>query len=136
MKKLAVVIITALVMGLAPDLQAQDNIFENVSEMPHFPGDSEAYSKFLSSNLRYPKEAIEMGIEGKVDLSFIVDKDGTLSDFAIIRTIGGKCDKEVLRVFKKSPKWTPGKQDGKLVRTRVQASVSFKLPDNGKEDGK
>lgn len=141
MKKLTVLLTTMLIVSLSQvQLQAQNNVYLEVTEKPAFPGGQEAYNKFLLSNLKYPARAREMGIEGIVDISFIVGTDGALSDFKVIRTAGGDCDKETLRVYKVSPKWTPGKKDGKVVRTRIQARVSFKIPEKDdspdKKEGK
>ncbi len=105
---------------------APDNIFLVVDESPTFPGGAEAYNKYLLTNLKYPKEARDLGIEGNVYLSFIVNKDGSLSDYEIARSLGGGLDEEALRVFMAGPDWTPGRQNGKEVRTRMMTRIVFK----------
>lgn len=111
-----------------PDSEASSSdIFLVVEDMPEFPGGQKAYNRFLLSNLKYPKQARDMGVEGNVYLSFVVDTDGTLSDFELLRGIGAGCDEEALRVYMESPNWTPGKQRGVAVKTKMQARVSFKL---------
>lgn len=83
--------------------------------------------KFISKNLKYPKKAIEMGVEGRVVIEFIVERDGSLSDLKITRRIGGGCDEEVLRLFKMMPRWIPAKNNNKLVRQKKIMPVMFKL---------
>ncbi|MDD5569988.1 MAG: energy transducer TonB [Bacteroidales bacterium] len=97
------------------------------SEMPEFKGGEEARFKFILDNIKYPKDAKEMGIEGKVFISFIVEKDGSLSNFKILRGIGGGCDEEALRVAKLMPKWIPGKQKGYAVRVILNMPIQFTL---------
>ncbi|WP_422004233.1 energy transducer TonB [Roseivirga pacifica] len=106
---------------------SEQDIFMVVEEQPIFPGGQEAYTKFLGTNLTYPEKAKNMGIEGRVFVSFVVQKDGELKDFQIIRGIGGGCDEEALRVLMASPNWEPGKQRGREVATRMQAAITFKL---------
>ena len=108
-----------------------DQVFLVVEEQASFPGGQKAYFDYLAKNIKYPDEAKAKGIEGKVFISFIVDKDGTLSDFQLLRGIGYDCDEEALRVFMESPQWIPGKQRGRKVKTRMQASVTFELGPNG-----
>jgi len=104
-------------------------VFHVVEDMPSFPGGMEAYNSYLAKNLNYPKQARDKGIEGRVFLSFIVNEDGSLSDLQILRGIGGGCDEEALRVYLESPNWKPGKQRGKIVKTKMQAAITFKLND-------
>lgn len=90
--------------------------------MPQFPGGTEALKKYLQENLKYPTMASEMGIAGKVYVSFVVDKTGNINAIKIVRGIGGGCDEEAIRVIKQMERWTPGKQNGHPV------SVYFTLP--------
>lgn len=103
------------------------DLFMIVEDMPSFPGGNEAYVEFLGRNIKYPKKARDLGIEGKVYVTFIVNKDGALTDFQIIRGIGAGCDEEALRVLTNSPNWIPGKQRGRTVKTKMQAAITFKL---------
>lgn len=99
---------------------------------PEFPGGFEAMSHFLSQNIKYPKDAIDKKQEGKVFVNFVVEKDGTLSNFNIIRGIGGSCDEEALRVAKSMPKWEPARmKNGKKVAVEMNLPINFKL-DNKK----
>jgi protein TonB len=87
----------------------------------------EDFYKYVSKNIEYPKQARRMGIEGKVFVQFVVDKDGSLSDVKVIKGIGAGCDEEAIRVLKESPKWTPGKQRGRPVRVRMSLPIFFKI---------
>ena len=98
-----------------------------VEVAPEFPGGFQALSEFMTANLNYPQEAKEAGIEGRVFVSFIVEKDGSLSSIQLLRGIGYGCDEEAIAVVKKMPKWTPATQRGKPVRMRYQLPFVFKL---------
>jgi TonB family protein len=87
----------------------------------------QGWSNYLSQNLLYPTNARRKGIEGTVIVAFVVNTDGTVSDFEILRSIGGGCDEEAIRIVKGSPKWTPGMREGKAVRTRMRLPLTFKL---------
>lgn len=92
---------------------------------PEFEGGMKGWAKFLQRNLRYPDMASEQGISGKVFVSFVVEKDGSVSEVTLVKGIGGGCDEEALRVIKKSPRWKPGQQNGKSVRVRYNMPLSF-----------
>ena len=81
----------------------------------------------MARNLRYPSKARESGIQGTIYFSFIVEVTGKLSGIQILRGIGGGCDEEALRVIRSMPEWTPGRQNGRPVRTQVQFPVEFRL---------
>jgi TonB family protein len=85
------------------------------------------WNKYLSENLRYPPNAQRKGIEGTVIVAFVVNTDGTTTDIEILRSVGGGCDEEVIRIVKGSPKWTPGMQRGTPVRTRMRLPLRFML---------
>jgi TonB family protein len=85
------------------------------------------YYKFIGENLRYPEQARRMGVEGRVFVKFMVDENGTLSDFKVIRGIGAGCDAEALRVLSISPAWNPGKQRGETVKSTFNLAIVFKL---------
>ena len=101
-----------------------------VEVKPKFPGGPQALSKFLAKNLRYPKTAKDVGIQGKVVLSFSVDSEGSLSDVKVLRGIGAECDEEVIRVLKLSPKWEPATINGKKVKVQQTLPVNFRLVDD------
>lgn len=104
-----------------------DVVHDLVETMPSFDGGLGEFYKFVSKNLKYPPQARRMGIEGKVFVHFVVDKDGSLVDIKIVRGIGAGCDKEVMRIVKMSPKWNPGKQRGNPVKVRMMLPITFKL---------
>lgn len=95
--------------------------------MPEFPGGQEAMMKYLSGQLKYPEEAVENGVQGAVFVTFVVERDGRISEVKVLRGIGAGCDEESERVVKGMPNWKPGKQNGKLVRTRYNLPIRFKL---------
>ncbi len=99
----------------------------SVEHFPEFPGGMEAFSKFLRKNLRYPHQAQEAEVGGKVFVSFIVEKDGQLTDIKIVRGIGHGCDEEAERVLSKSPQWKPGLQNSTPVRVLFTLPLSFVL---------
>ncbi len=101
-----------------------DKIFTSVEQMPQPPFDVQ---KYLAQNIRYPAAAKEDGIQGRVVLQFVVDKDGSVTNIVIQRDIGGGCGKEAERVVRSMPKWKPGKQNGQPVRVYYTLPVSFKL---------
>ncbi len=103
-------------------------VFTVVDEMPTFSNDGEnGFRKFIATNLKYPKEAVEKNIQGKVFIQFIVEKDGQLSNFKVLRSAHPQLDEEALRVVKLSPKWNPGKQRGKAVRVSFTFPITFSL---------
>lgn len=104
-----------------------NTVFLVVEEQASFPGGPPAWTKYLKRNLKYPRQATRMGIEGKVFLSFIVDKQGSISDIQVVRGIGGGCDEEAKRVVANSPKWSPGKTRNKPVKSRMQVQIVFRL---------
>lgn len=107
-------------------------VFTDVEVLPSFPGGLEAFGKFLAQNLRYPDQAKADKIQGRVLCSFIVEKDGSLSNIKVLRGIGSGCDEEAVRVLAISPKWKPGLQNGKIVRVSYTIPVLFQLQDDKK----
>lgn len=98
-----------------------------VDEYPEFAGGTKAFTKYMERNLRYPSQAQEDGIQGKVFLSFVVEKDGSITDVKVLRGIGFGCDEEAMKVIKKSPMWKPGKNKGIPVRVRYNMPINFNL---------
>jgi len=109
-----------------PDEEVEE-IFDIVQTMPSFDGGLGEFYKFLGRNLIYPDQARRLGVEGKVYVHFVIDKDGSLSDIKIVRGIGAGCDEEVLRIVNMSPPWNPGKQRGNPVRVRMMLPINFVL---------
>jgi TonB family protein len=102
-------------------------VYEVVEIQPSPPGGMAGWNKYLMENLRYPTNAQRKGIEGTVIVAFVVNIDGTTTDIEILRSVGGGCDEEVIRIVKGSPKWTPGMQRGTPVRTRMRLPLRFML---------
>ena len=105
----------------------EDIIFTVVEQQAEFPGGFEAMAKFLAKNVKYPAQARRMGIEGSVFVSFVIDREGNISDPQVIKGISAECDKEAVRVVKLMPPWKPGKQNGKAVKCRFVLPIKFKL---------
>lgn len=105
----------------------EEEIFMLVESAPEFPGGDEARVRFLSENLKYPQMAKESGIQGTVYITFVVEKDGRVTDVRILRGIGGGCDEEALRVVRMMPRWKAGEQRGRPVRVQFNLPVKFTL---------
>ena len=105
----------------------ETQIFMVVESMPEFPGGEPSLYKYLAENIKYPQMAKESGIQGRVFVTFVVERDGSVTDVRVLRGIGGGCDEEAIRVVKAMPKWTPGKQRGKSVRVQYNLPVKFTL---------
>lgn len=121
--------------GAASDetvIEAEDKseVFLVVEQQPEFPGGNAAMMRFLTDSIKYPVEAQENGIQGSVICNFVVEKDGRLSDFQVVRGVDPILDKEAMRVLKAMPNWIPGKQRGEDVRVRFTLPVVFKLVGN------
>lgn len=105
----------------------EEEIFQVVEDMPEFPGGMEALLAYLGKNIKYPSIAQENNIQGRVIVEFVVNKDGTIVEPRVIKSLDASCDKEALRVIKAMPKWKPGKQRGKPVRVKYTVPVMFRL---------
>ncbi len=122
-------------VDVAPVVQAvkeekeeeEAQVFFIVEEMPEFPGGEAALRRFIAEAIKYPVIAQENGIQGKVYVTFVVDKDGGISEAKIARGVDPSLDKEALRVVNSLPKWKPGKQRGKPVRVSYTVPISFVL---------
>ncbi|MCG8308650.1 MAG: energy transducer TonB [Cytophagales bacterium] len=115
--------------GSIPEEKA-DEIFTIVEEQPSPEGGIKAFYEYVSSNLEYPAKARRIGLEGRVFVEFVVEKDGSLTDVKAIKGIGGGCDEEAVRVISSAPKWNPGKQRGRAVRVRMIMPIMFKILDH------
>ncbi|MBP6260342.1 MAG: energy transducer TonB [Paludibacter sp.] len=112
----------------APIEEEEDNvIFQVVEKMPSFPGGDAALFKFLGDNVKYPVIAQENGVQGRVICQFVVNRDGSIVDVEVVRSVDASLDKEAIRVIKSMPKWSPGQQRGKPVRVKYTLPVNFKL---------
>ena len=110
-----------------------EEIFTIVEQMPMFPGGEEKLMEFLSNNLKYPEQAKENEIQGKVYIQFVVNENGSLEDHKVLRGLSKECDEEAKRVMKLMPNWTPGQQRGKAVKTKMVIPISFVLSQSAKK---
>lgn len=104
-----------------------DMVFDVVEVMPQYPGGQIAMMKYIMENMKYPEQAMKEGIQGRVAVRFIVEKDGSISDVKPILSVHPLLNKEAVRVVKSMPKWSPGKQHGKPVRVQLIVPIMFKL---------
>lgn len=102
----------------------EEKVYEVVEQMPSFPGGQEALMTYINHNIKYPEE--DCG-QGRVTVSFIVEKDGSITNATIRRSVDPAFDREALRVISSMPKWIPGKNNGRKVRVRFNVPVQFKL---------
>ncbi|MBP1646426.1 MAG: TonB family protein [Bacteroidetes bacterium] len=105
----------------------EDEIFKIVEDEAEFPGGYEKLQEYLSQSIKYPKPALETGAEGTVMLTFVVEKDGSITDIKILRDAGSGLGEEAIRVVREMPKWKPAKQRTKVVRQQFNLPVKFKL---------
>ena len=111
----------------APKPEVATKVFDVVEEMPSFPGGQGALMQYLASNIKYPVVAQENGVQGRVIVSFVVERDGSISDVKVARSVDPSLDREAQRVVKSMPRWSPGKQNGSTVRVKYTVPVVFRL---------
>jgi protein TonB len=104
-----------------------DQIFTIVEESAAPKGGMPAFYKYVGDKMKYPAQARRMGIEGRVFVEFVINKDGSITDVRAVKGIGAGCDEEAVRVVQSAPAWTPGKQRGKPVKQRMVLPITFKL---------
>ena len=109
------------------DAEPTDKVYQVVEQMPAFKGGDAALMKYLSENIKYPEAAEKAGEQGRVVVSFTVEKDGAISDVKVARSVTPSLDAEAVRAIKSMPKWSPGKQGGEFVRVKYNVPVTFKL---------
>ncbi len=105
----------------------EEKVFDVVEQMPSYPGGDAALFKYLSDNIKYPTIAEENGVQGRVIVTFVVERDGSITDVKIVRAVDPSLDREAVRVVKSMPSWIPGKQNGKSVRVKYTLPVTFRL---------
>ena len=111
-----------------PKQEAEQNkVFDVVEQQPQYPGGMGALNQWLGSNIKYPVMAAENGIEGRVVVQFVVERDGSVSGVHVVRGVDPSLDKEATRVVSAMPKWIPGKQNGSAVRVKYTVPVTFRL---------
>lgn len=109
------------------EVYADDEIFAVVEEMPSFPGGDAALMSYISKSIKYPSIAQENGIQGRVICTFVINRDGKVTNAEVIRSVDPSLDKEALRVINNMPTWKPGKQRGKPVRVKYTLPIVFRL---------
>jgi len=107
--------------------EAEQEVFVIVEDMPEFPGGDLALRKWIADHIKYPVIAAENGIQGKVYVQFVVDRDGSISNARVARGVDSSLDQEALRVVNNLPKWKPGMQRGKPVRVSFTVPINFQL---------
>ena len=130
MKKLILLAAVALFCGtsaMAQTDEVDDAVFVVVEKSPEFPGGNDSLYAFIGRNIKYPEAAKKNKIEGRVFVTFVVEKDGQVSSAKILRDIGGGCGEEALRVVNSMPKWKPGTQRGNPVRVQFNLPIMFQL---------
>ncbi len=111
----------------------EDKVFDVVEQMPEYTGGVEALLKYLAENVRYPKEAEEKGLQGRVIATFVVEKDGSISRAEIVKSVDPLLDEEALRVINAMPNWVPGRQNGEAVAVKYAVPISFRLQGDVKD---
>ena len=109
------------------EVEGESDVYQIVEQMPEFPGGVKALMQYVADHIKYPEEAKKAGTYGIVFVGFVVEPDGSLSGFKVLRGIGYGCDEEAIRVVKSMPKWNPGKHRGEPVRVSYQIPILFKL---------
>jgi protein TonB len=130
MKKLILLVALALFCSTSVMAQTEvedDAIFVVAENAPEFPGGEDSLYAYIARNIKYPETAKKEKIEGRVFVTFVIEKDGQVSSAKILRDIGGGCGEEAIRVVKSMPKWKPGTQRGNPVRFQFNLPVSFML---------
>ncbi|WP_424962767.1 energy transducer TonB [Ekhidna sp.] len=134
MKK--ILITTFFIISLISYSQESDSLknekFLKVDESAEFPGGIQEYYNYLAQNLRYPQNAQRLGIEGRVYIQFVVEKDGSISNVKVVKGIGAGCDQEAKRVTEKMPKWNPAKINGQPARQKIINNILFKFAEPSK----
>lgn len=108
-------------------LTESDKVYDVVEHMPQFPGGPSAMFEYMSSNIKYPVDAEELKIQGRVIVTFIIERDGSVTNAQIATSAGESLDNEALRIVREMPKWTPGTQGGHPVRVKYTTPVTFRL---------
>ena len=133
MKKLIILSLMALfgltTVSAQKTVVAQKNqkVFDVVEQMPEYPGGIQALFEYLSQNVKYPADAENQKVEGRVIATFIVETDGTINNVEVVKPVFPSLDAEAIRVLQGMPKWTPGKQSGKEVRVKYTVPINFNL---------
>jgi len=112
---------------IAQEAAVEEKVFDVVEQMPQFPGGDAALFEYLSTHIKYPTIAEENGVQGRVIVTFVVERDGSITDVKVVKSVDPSLDKEASRVVQGMPKWIPGKQNGAPVRVKYTVPVTFRL---------
>jgi protein TonB len=115
------------VVDEVPPAVEETKVFDVVEQMPQFKGGDAALMEYLNKNIKYPVVAEENGIQGRVVATFVVERDGSITDVKVVKSVDPSLDKEAVRVLKAMPKWIPGRQNGQPVRVKYTVPVTFRL---------
>jgi len=107
--------------------EEEAKVFDVVEQMPSYPGGMSALMEYLSKNIKYPVVAEENGVQGRVIVQFVVERNGSITDVKVVKSVDPSLDKEAVRVTKSMPHWIPGKQNGEAVRVKYTLPVTFRL---------
>lgn len=107
--------------------EADEKVYDIVEEMPSFKGGAAAMAKYIDANKKYPVVATGIGVQGRVIVSVIIEKDGSLSNVSVAKSVDPSLDREAMRIVKSMPKWNPGRQNGRAVRVRLNIPIAFRL---------
>ena len=107
--------------------QTDQKVFDTVEQMPEYPGGMQAMIEFLQTNMKYPEDAAKQKVEGRVMVQFVVETDGSVSDVHVAKQVFPSLDAEAVRVVQAMPKWTPGKEKGKVVRVKYNLPIVFRM---------
>ena len=107
--------------------QTNQKVFDTVEQMPEYPGGMQAMIAFLQTNMKYPEDAAKQKVEGRVMVQFIVETDGSISDVHVAKQVFPSLDAEAIRVVQAMPRWTPGKDKGKVVRVKYNLPIVFRM---------
>ena len=117
----------ALVTEPVKPKEEENKVFDVVEQMPSFPGGMAALMAYLQKSIKYPPVAEENGIQGRVVCTFVVERDGSVTDVRVAKSVDPSLDKEAVRVVSAMPRWIPGKQNGQSVRVKYTLPVTFRL---------
>ncbi len=129
MKRYTLIFSLGLLMAIVASnaIYAQPEPLKSAEVMPEPVGGLKAFYDYIKSNLKYPEEARDKNIQGRVHVTFVVEPDGSLTNIQVTKGLGGGCDEEAIRLIKNAPKWQPGKQNGVPVRVEVTRPITFEL---------
>ena len=107
--------------------QTNQKVFDTVEQMPEYPGGMQAMIEFLQTNMKYPEDAAKQKVEGRVMVQFVVETDGSVTDVHVAKQVFPSLDAEAIRVVQAMPKWTPGKDKGRVVRVKYNLPIVFRM---------